>query len=183
VINSLIWLDRFLGFFCLIAFVWAAIFHFKHPKYFDPRKTVISLSATFSTALHSYFFVVSSPTDVFTLIVTLLLLLCSSCLFIFATLVSRKTLDFAFSISKPVVVIKSGAYRFVRHPFYVAYSLTWLAALIFSRSLLSLGFNIWMFYLYYSAARYEERTMLASDVATDYSIYQEKTKMFIPFLI
>lgn len=82
----------------------------------------------------------------------------------------------------PTHLVTSGPYRFVRHPFYLAYLLTWIA------SALSAG-TPWLWLpvlaavpLYVMAARFEERKFAASALAGDYAAYARRTGMLFPRL-
>jgi len=97
-----------------------------------------------------------------------------------AIFVSRNKLDFAFSVSSPKTLITSGPYKFIRHPFYTSYMLAWIACFIVSSNLVSALGGMWMFYLYYSAAKFEEQAFLASPLKREYSFYKIARGMFLP---
>lgn len=95
-----------------------------------------------------------------------------------ATAISK--LSLAFSEDIPTSLNRSGPYRFIRHPFYTSYSLTWLAAAVASAhpvAFIAMGVMV-AFYL--TAARSEERKFLSSSLADSYRHYRKSTGMFLP---
>ena len=89
-------------------------------------------------------------------------------------------LSLAFSGDVPTSLNRSGPYRFIRHPFYTSYSLTWLAAAVASAhpvAFIAMGVMV-AFYL--TAARSEERKFLSSSLADSYRHYRRSTGMFLP---
>jgi protein-S-isoprenylcysteine O-methyltransferase Ste14 len=93
---------------------------------------------------------------------------------------ARHKLSLAFSGDVPTQLNQSGIYGRVRHPFYLAYTLTWLGAVIGTLhpgSVLALAV---MFTFYLTAALHEERKFLASPLAAEYRAYRGRTGMFFP---
>ena len=98
-----------------------------------------------------------------------------------ATLKYRLTL--AYSRDEPQFLLKNGPYGFIRHPFYLAYSVFWLAGFAATQNwwlILSIAV---MILLYYQAAKMEEEKFsLSQSFQKDYSDYREQTGMFLPKL-
>lgn len=86
----------------------------------------------------------------------------------------------AFATDTPRRLIRSGPYRWVRHPFYLAYITAWLAGAVMTASPWLVATAIVMFIVYRSAAIAEELAFLSSDLAVEYRDYQGQTGMFIP---
>jgi len=91
-----------------------------------------------------------------------------------------RPLTLAFSSDVPVHLVEHGPYRIVRHPFYAAYLLSYLAGWVGS-------WNHWlwlaiaaMLTLYAAAATREERKFLGSEFASAYEAYKARTGMLIP---
>ena len=80
----------------------------------------------------------------------------------------------------PELFHERGPYRFVRHPFYLAYSIGWLPGPIVTLNPWLLLTNVWMGFLYYRAASLEERLFLEGPNAESYREYQQRTGMFLP---
>lgn len=94
----------------------------------------------------------------------------------------ERPFSLAFSTDKPQHLMARGPYRVVRHPFYLSYSLGWIAGIIASgRAWLLLSLAV-MGTIYYRAAVAEERKFASSRLAAAYADYQRRTGMFIPRL-
>jgi protein-S-isoprenylcysteine O-methyltransferase Ste14 len=87
---------------------------------------------------------------------------------------------YAFVPTAPVSFAQTGPYRFVRHPIYTAYLLAWLAGPLVTGHFWLLATVGWMAFLYYRAARQEERFFSASPFAAKYQEYLKQTGMFFP---
>jgi protein-S-isoprenylcysteine O-methyltransferase Ste14 len=92
----------------------------------------------------------------------------------------RRPPTLAFSDDAPDRLVESGPYRHVRHPFYLSYSLAWLAGVAATRQPWLLVSVTVMGAIYVSAARREERKFLAGQLAASYRDYQRRTGMFVP---
>ncbi len=93
-----------------------------------------------------------------------------------------KKLTMAFTPDAPSFVIQTGIYRKIRHPFYLAYCLTWVGGAVATLSPTLFAFALWMVLLYFTAARIEETKFLRSPLAEEYSAYRKRTGMFWPRL-
>ena len=76
----------------------------------------------------------------------------------------------------------AGPYGVVRHPFYAAYSLFWVAGWVGSGAWSTAVVALTMFTLYVTAARGEEAGFAASALAEAYRRYQQRTGFFFPRL-
>jgi len=92
-------------------------------------------------------------------------------------------LSVAFSTDAPTFLNQSGPYRAVRHPFYVAYTLSWTAAAVASAHPASFAILLFMLAFYFIAGRLEERKFLASPHAAAYEHYRRRAGMFLPRLV
>jgi protein-S-isoprenylcysteine O-methyltransferase Ste14 len=88
----------------------------------------------------------------------------------------------AFGTDVPRRLLRAGPYRWVRHPFYLAYTVAWLGGALVSASPWLVATAIVMFLVYRSAAITEEAAILSSHFAAEYQEYQRRTGMFIPKL-
>ncbi len=86
----------------------------------------------------------------------------------------------AFSYDAPGRLVRTGPYRSVRHPFYLAYTVAWTAGAVATASPWLVSTVFVMFLLYRSAAAAEEASFLASGLAEEYRAYQRRTGMFLP---
>jgi hypothetical protein len=76
--------------------------------------------------------------------------------------------------------VTHGPYRLVRHPFYVAYTIAWLAGSVIVDKpwlLVSAGLCLW---IYYRAARFEEASFQQTPFALSYERYAQEVGMFLP---
>ena len=94
--------------------------------------------------------------------------------------VHRGHLTAAFSDDVPAELITAGPFRYIRHPFYVSYLLSYLQAVIVSRSGWAILPLLWMAGIYVRAALLEERKFLKSPLANEYCRYAACTGRFVP---
>jgi len=73
-----------------------------------------------------------------------------------------------------------GPYRYVRHPFYLSYSLFWLAGAVAVPYWPMIVGSLGMLTLYYRAAAQEEQTIARSGLSAEYEAYKRTTGMFLP---
>jgi protein-S-isoprenylcysteine O-methyltransferase Ste14 len=78
-------------------------------------------------------------------------------------------------------LVTTGAYRYIRHPLYCSLLLGGVGAFLKDPSLLGLLLLIILIVFVYATARVEERDNLER-FGSEYRLYMEKTKMYIPFL-
>jgi len=175
-LSSFYFLIKLLGVSNLIGFIWAAAFHFKHPQKPDPRKYIISFCALFATGVNLFVFLSIHEIPIYQVLFSFCLFVTSAIIFWSAILISRGRLDFAFSKQNPSLIIKNGPYKYMRHPFYMSYSLTWLAGFVLSFNLVAGIAALIMFGLYYNAAKYEEKQILESELKNSYLEYTSNKK-------
>ncbi len=82
---------------------------------------------------------------------------------------------------RPVRVISGGAFRYVRHPLYLAALLGYLGLIALSLSLLALALWAGIFVFYNTIAGYEESVMEAK-FGAEYRRYKDKTGRWLPAL-
>ena len=73
-----------------------------------------------------------------------------------------------------------GPYRFVRHPFYCSYLLTWAAGVVASAQFWLLPTVAIMLIIYTRAAKLEEEKFTRSPLAETYKSYRTRTGLFLP---
>ncbi len=89
-------------------------------------------------------------------------------------------LSAAFSPDPPQHLVERGPYRFIRHPFYCSYLLTWTGGVVATRSLWLLPSLAVMLVIYLRAARVEEDKFMRSPLAGLYGRYRSRTGQFLP---
>ena len=89
----------------------------------------------------------------------------------------------AFSPGVPDDLVTRGPYRLIRHPFYVAYTLSWIGGALGAPNWATIAAVPVMGYLYVRAARAEETEIAHSPMGQEYANYKRRTGMFFPRLI
>ena len=82
---------------------------------------------------------------------------------------------------RPEGVVATGAFRYVRHPLYLASILAYLGMAVSTLSLLSIGVFAGVFVFYDRIARYEEH-LLEAKFGDDYRQYMKMTGKWVPKL-
>jgi protein-S-isoprenylcysteine O-methyltransferase Ste14 len=101
---------------------------------------------------------------------------------VLAAIILVQTSHFVISEKeRPDHVVDTGAFRYVRHPLYLAALLGYLGAAVSSMSLL--GFALWIviFVFYNYIATYEEK-LLETKLGDAYRAYEMKTGKWLPRL-
>ena len=145
--------------------------------------TVLKAGAAVSAVAVVWALVASPRVQGWNALAGLAMLLGALLLFALSVRVNRaRPLSLAYCQDRPLHVQDAGPYRWVRHPFYVSYLLTYAGALLASGNPLLLGVVLGMAAVYVHAARAEERKFLVSPLHAEYAAYQRRTGMFIPRL-
>ena len=81
--------------------------------------------------------------------------------------------------NRPAGVVSTGAFRYVRHPLYLASLVSYLGLAVVTASLLSLALliGIWIFHNY--LAGYEEK-LLEAKFGEEYRSYKRRTGKWVP---
>jgi protein-S-isoprenylcysteine O-methyltransferase Ste14 len=86
----------------------------------------------------------------------------------------------AFDIDKPIFLMKSGPYRFVRHPFYASYIAFWVGSSLAANSVFLYIICFALVVAYVIAALFEESKFKNSPFAADYQRYSRQTGFLFP---
>src|SRR5260370_42279772 len=124
---------------------------------------LLATVASVAAVTDAWVIATTSPIPLVRLALGLLLLGASQTLFRFATASTRdRTLSLAFSTDVPSHIEESGPYRFVRHPFYLAYMLSWAAIAIATQHTFAIAaFGVTTIFYSHASAR-EEKKFLRS---------------------
>lgn len=79
-------------------------------------------------------------------------------------------------------VVKTGVYRFIRHPQYTGFMLLTIGMVVEWATLPMLIMWPFITWMYYRLAKREEKDMIR-EFGEEYVMYMKKTKMFIPFVV
>lgn len=94
--------------------------------------------------------------------------------------IRRRQFTAAFSSDQPTCLVTHGPYRFIRHPFYLAYGLAHALPLVATGSPWAWPGLLGMGAIYLRAAQLEERKFLASPLAAAWREHQQRTGRFLP---
>jgi protein-S-isoprenylcysteine O-methyltransferase Ste14 len=87
-----------------------------------------------------------------------------------------------YSKDTPVRLVRSGPYRYVRHPFYVIYMTCYISIAFVEFSLPYSLLTLSIISLYVHAAHTEEKKFEASGLSDEHKLYRSQTGMFFPKL-
>lgn len=173
-----------LSFGCFLSFAWAIRSHFSNDDrpIINPGMRLIALLGTISFLIEMSAIMLNDDYNVLATSAALLLYLISTSIFWWAVRATTATrLTLAFTGDEPEFLLQTGPYRLVRHPFYLAYSLFWIAGVFAGNSLFLAVVPAAMIGLYYRAATFEEHKFIASDrLRNKYENYRAKTGMLVP---
>lgn len=91
-------------------------------------------------------------------------------------------LDFAFSKEENRFLTTQGAYTYIRHPIYAAYTAGWLGGLLFTQLYSSIPLIFILIGLYVFAIKKEEAGFLNSEYAKEYRDYMSRTCRMFPLI-
>jgi len=91
-----------------------------------------------------------------------------------------RPLSAIYSPDLPRHLVREGAYRWVRQPFYASYLMMWAAGVFAAGNAWLSGIVLAMSVLYYRAAQQEENKFMRSELSSAYQDYQRRTGMFFP---
>jgi len=167
---------------CFVSFAWAIGKHFVRTDDRTPKQMrVLSILGLVFTALQLIAILTAEKFNTITSIVGVMFYLSSLALFWWAVVTTRRQrLTLAFSSDEPGFLLRSGPYGFIRHPFYTAYTLFWLAGVSATRAWWLIIPVVIIFAFYLRAARMEEAKFSESDLSGDYENYRKRTGMFLP---
>lgn len=78
-------------------------------------------------------------------------------------------------------LIKSGAYKYIRHPMYFALFLIMLSVIITDINFVNIFLYFLLIFVLYLKAKKEETLWIENSI--EYEKYKKYTKMFIPFIL
>lgn len=84
-----------------------------------------------------------------------------------------KKLTLAFDETLPDRIVTTGIYRIVKHPFYVSYTLFWLALIVATQSIVTVIITGVLVSIYVVAARREEAFLMGSEAGPEYAAYRK----------
>jgi protein-S-isoprenylcysteine O-methyltransferase Ste14 len=147
----------------------------------DPRMRMLQSAGTVAAALHLWALSRDGTVPIVRWAAGAVLYLAGLALFRAAREATREhRLTLAFSRDEPLRLLEEGVYRFLRHPFYTAYSLSWAAGVVLAPSWETTISASAMWALYAYAALEEEGKFLGSPLHAAYTKYRQRTGPFWP---
>jgi protein-S-isoprenylcysteine O-methyltransferase Ste14 len=163
---------------CFAAFCWGVKAHFRST---GDMPSGMKLTSGLSTALFLAFLWHLHYGSSGLWLPALVLFTASLAVFASAIIASRSTPPtLAYDTDSPNFLLNHGPYRYVRHPFYLAYVLFWFGTAIATHSLAGWLAPAIMTTLYLDAATREERKFANSELATAYAAYRTRAGLFWP---
>ena len=166
---------------CLLSFGWAMQRFFARPAGSTTGMKLISACGIAFAVLHLAAIAMAPAISPLRGIIAAALYVMALALFWWAIRSNApKPLSAAFSPDPPMHVMQNGPYRYIRHPFYCSYLLTWAAGVVASAQLWLLPTVAVMLVIYIRAAKAEEQKFTRSELAGTYESYRTRTGLFLP---
>ena len=166
---------------CLGSFRWGMSHFFSRPAGRTVGMKVINACGTLFAALHLSAVLTTPAVTPQRGWAAVLLYLWALGLYFWAIRTNSKIpLSAAFSPDSPRHLVDRGPYRFIRHPFYSSYLLTWAAGFLATGQLWLGPTLAIMLLVYLKAARMEEQKFTSSPLASRYEQYRSRTGLFFP---
>ena len=162
---------------CFGSFGWGMARHFRRNGPFTRAMALVSIVAFISAVLQIARILEGRPWHPSAACV---LYGTSAALFWWAVAVTRGKLAACGQQQVSPAIIQEGPFRFIRHPFYCAYNLAWVAGAVATGAWQLLIAAIFMALLYERAAREEERGFRSGPLSETYRCYAGITGRYLP---
>ncbi len=166
-----------------VSFIWAIRFHFERPGHLHKGMRLIAWAGSICMLAHLTALAFAPAVDAGMGWAGVAFLAGSLGLFWWSVRINRKApLTIAFSKNHPTHLVEAGPYAWVRHPFYVSYSMAWVGGWLATGQGALVLCLFCMGFLYFKAAQLEEQKFAVSSMAADYAAYKARVGMFFPKL-
>lgn len=164
------------------SFIWAGIFFFKKPVQKNYRFLMLNLIGIMTIFTDIYLlFITSEEFGVFNCLGGYLSILSFFLFWLSIRACKHVPMKFAFHDDSTLEgFVRLGPYRFVRHPFYTSYSISWLSAALMSNYFVAYLLLLTMIFFYTIAALQEEKFFAMSVYSDSYKLYMKSTGRFLP---
>ncbi len=180
----LFWTSIVVYVFNVSAFSWALKKFFVNKGGLPKKMQKLGFAAGFIAVMQVASMTGSSKEVVWSQVTGLCLTILSGCLFWITIHHNRQNpLPVAFSNLQSDFIRTTGPYRFIRHPFYLSYILTWVAAPFIAESTWLALTSLIMILVYIRLIRDEEAHLLSGTHGAIYHGYMQKTGCLIPKLL
>jgi protein-S-isoprenylcysteine O-methyltransferase Ste14 len=174
-------LVSFVGLASLGLAAWSARGHFSSERV--PLGSVVITIVVFITVVFNIYLLWAHAQPLLPQAIGLAVMIAAIGLFFLTISASRNgRLRMAFDEGRPRALLQHGPYRYVRHPFYVAYIIFFAAFALSTWSAIAMGPTILLVLIYVLAARMEERLFAGTEMAAAYAAYRKRTGFFLPRL-
>jgi len=169
---------------CFGSFLWGALLLFKRPKRRPASMVIVSVCIMLTILCQLAAILGFYVHDPIRLTVASTFYALSFLGFWWAVSAVRgRVMPYAFSPGAPHALVREGPFAWVRHPFYTAYLIAWLAGCIATMQWWLLAPTAVTAWLLMRAAKGEETAFLASPFAEEYRAYQRTTGQLLPRLL
>lgn len=169
---------------CFGTFTWAMQGGlFRKTSHASPGLTLIRVLGALSMAVHLLTLILARHSNDLHAAAGFVVYVSALSLFVWAArTIWQRRLTLAFAEDEPAHLETCGPYGWIRHPFYAAYLLGWLAGVLATGQPALLATVLAMGALYVRAARQEEGKFARSALDGAYTSYRQRTGMFVPNL-
>lgn len=166
---------------CYASFIWSLLRFFRQERGMPGRMKLVSATGAIGMAAHLAGIALLATGQPWRFAVSLGSYLAGLGVFWWALRTAwRDRLAVAFSAAAPRRLLRTGPYRFVRHPIYASYALAWMAGAVAIPHVWPWLVVLVMLVQYLIAIAQEERTFLASELGDEYRRYRDETGMMVP---
>ncbi len=165
---------NYLSFFCCLF----AIFR-SHKEVYSLQFSLLKLN-TLALWIAGPVLIWNSPPHAGFLVISAVQLMCLVGFWATSGIASKNQFTTVYSKDTPVKLVRTGLYRFVRHPFYLIYLVTYGSLIFVAPSLIYTALVVSITMIYIHAARAEEAKFQASILSDEHKRYQDETGMFLP---
>ncbi len=107
-------------------------------------------------------------------------LICAVIFWTHSKIVKENGFTIVFSMDKPQRFVQKGLYKYIRHPFYSTYMLSYFSLSFIYLDLIGIISSFTILFLYYKGSLMEEEKFLNSDFSIEYSKYIKRSGRFFP---
>ncbi len=163
------------------SFFWSVFGVFsRHPDFDRKNYRLLQINSLLLYFSCLYFLFIASPSTKSLVVYNFILSLCLVGFWYNSKLVKNYQFSIVFSRDLPKKILKLGLYRFIRHPYYLIYNITYFSTALITKNIFVLLLSMSMLALYYKAAKFEEKKISMSPLKEEYLDYMKTTGMFLP---
>lgn len=168
-----------------LSFAWAGIFYFRIEKSSEMLMINFVKALSVFTWMYGGFLILQTENYRFLNSSLAILIQLSSLALFWYSYRSVRTSKFSFAFTKdnPELLVTHGPYKYIRHPFYSAYILSYLSLFFLVPDVVVGALVLAFTFLYIRAAKLEEAKFAGSRLAEPYANYKKTTGLLMPRLL